>query len=319
VEEQMAPPSGGVSIPAPPLQFPIRGDDRLVIREIPLREAAAFVAQHHYSKVMPKLNKVVMGLFQEERLVGCITFGWGVRPLDTIKKLFPSLTSKDYLEIGKLCLLDEMPKNTESRFISAAMRFLKQLRPDLKIVFTWADAIWGKPGSIYQASNFWFGGSISSEAYRTSEGFRLHPRQLAKYLVYKGIIKLDAKGRPIKGNYVTGAEVKKSPSLGHSNWAPKESQRKANASGVRRPCPESLKYLGMSHVRGLQFRYVHFLGTAKEVKLLLTESTVLWHRDYPKADDCRWQITDGVSKWHPWFPLEDGGRPFEGAFDTVKK
>jgi len=146
------------------------------------------VARHHYSKVMPKLDKVILGLFQNDALVGCITFGWGVRPLDTIKKLFPSLESKDYLEIGKLCMLDELPKNSESRFITAAMRFLKQLRPELKLVFTWADAIWGKPGYIYQASNFLFGGSISSEAYRTKEGARLHPRQLHKYLMSIGEI-----------------------------------------------------------------------------------------------------------------------------------
>jgi hypothetical protein len=302
MEEQMAPPSGGVSIPAPSLQFSIRGDDNLTIKTIPLQVAAEFVARNHYSKVMPRLNKIIFGLYQKEDLVGCITFGWGVRPLDTIKKLFPSLESKDYLEIGKLCLLDTMPKNTESRFITAAMRFLKQLRPELKLVFTWADAIWGKPGYIYQASNFLFGGSIASEAYRTEEGHRLHPRQLHKYLVYKGEI---AKGQ--KGRRVTPKEVSENPSAGLGNWTPNNGK-----AGVRRPYASDLARLGMAHVRGLQFRYLYFLCPVKEQERLLQESTAIWHRDYPKAEDCAWKIKVGGGQWCEWKPE---GKVFTGAFD----
>jgi hypothetical protein len=279
-----------------------------VIREVPFKVAAEFVAKHHYSKVMPKLNKVILGLFQKDDLVGCITFGWGVRPRDTIKKLFPSLDSKDYLEIGKLCMLDELPKNSESRFITAAMRFLKQLRPELKIVFTWADAIWGKPGYIYQASNFLFGGSISSEAYRTKEGARLHPRQLHKYLMSIGEI---SKGK--KGRYVTPSDVAKNPELGVGNW-----RAKGTVSGVRRPFPSDMKRLSMSHVRGLQFRYVYFLCPDKESKVLLQESPIHWHRDYPKLKDCEWKIRTGEEKWSPWNPLEHGA-VFTSAFDIERK
>ena len=293
--------------------FVMRGTPEWVIREVPLCDAAEFVARHHYSKVMPKLNKVVLGLFEAARMVGVITFGWGVRPKDTIKKLFPSLDSKDYLEIGKLCLLDELPKNSESRFISAAMRFLKQLRPDLKLVFTWADAIWGKPGYIYQASNYLFGGSIGSEAYRTKEGARLHPRQLHKYLMSIGEI---SKGN--KGVYVTPAEVAKDRKLGIGNWAPKGTVSKGTVSGVRRPYPSDLERLGMSHVRGLQFRYVYFRCSDKERDGLLAESSVHWHRDYPKAEDCTWQLRTGSEKWHEWKPLENGARPFTSAFDIER-
>jgi hypothetical protein len=44
--ELVAPPQDGGLSPAPPLQFSLRGDDGLVIREISLREAAEFVAAH---------------------------------------------------------------------------------------------------------------------------------------------------------------------------------------------------------------------------------------------------------------------------------
>ena len=303
--EQAVQPQGGSPNLAPPLQFYLKGDDNLVIREISLKTAAVFVAEHHYSKVMPKLNKVVFGLFRQDSLVGCITFGWGVRPLDTIKKLFPSLISKDYLEIGKLCLLDEMPKNSESRFIAAAMKFLHRIRPDLKLVFTWADAIWGKPGYIYQAANFLFGGEIESEAYRSREGLRMHPRQLNKY-----IVKFCGES---KGRYVSPEEVRDKPELGVGNWAAKNT-----SSGVRRPFPSDMKRLGLSHVRGLQFRYVYFLCPDKEKQTLLAESYVLWHRDYPKLEDCKWRIKIEDEKgYHEWNPLPLNQPVFTGAFDMI--
>ena len=227
VERSVIQQADGGSSPAPSLHFVLKGEPSLYIEEISLKTAAAFVKENHYSKVMPKLNKVVLGLFDSTaRLVGVITFGWGVRPQDTIRVLFPSLKAEDYLEIGKMCLLDEMPKNSESRFIAAAGRCLKKLRPGVKVLFTWADAIWGKPGYIYQASNFWFGGSISSEAYRTKEGWRLHPRQLHKYLLSIGEIK---KGPGGKGRYAPPQEIRDNPSVAIGNWLPK-----GTTSGVRK-------------------------------------------------------------------------------------
>jgi hypothetical protein len=294
--------------------FKLKGTPELEIREISLTEAANFVREHHYSKVMPKLNKEVFGLFHEDRLVGCITFGWGVRPKDTIANLFPSLDTKDYREIGKLCLLDEMPKNTESRFIAGSMKFLKMKRPELSVVFTWADAIWGKPGYIYQASNFWFGGSAASEAYRVdATKTRLHPRQLRKWLVSIGEIG----SRPDeRGTYVTPSDVSKNPELSKGNWLPLGALKK-NTSGVRRPYEACRIRLGLSHIRGSQFRYAYFLKNEKE---LLVKSTVTWSRsDYPKNKDCEWKISEPGKRPREWNPPcgADGKlQIFSEAFDT---
>ena len=255
---------------------------------------------------------------------GVITFGWGVRPADTIKKLFPKLPcvegsedptdkiARHYLEIGKLCLLDELPKNSESRFISSAMKFLKHLRPELKLVFTWADAIWGKPGYIYQATNFLFGGYTDSEAYRTEDLQRLHPRQLHKYLISIGEITKDN-----RGERVTREDVLKNPEKGIGNWEPNDSSK----SGVRRPYPPDMLRLKLSHIRGMQFRYVHFLCPKPEQKKLLSESETHWHTDYPKTDSCQWSIKrPGASSWdHEWNPLKLGEPIFSGAFDIQKE
>ena len=85
------------------------------------------IQKFHYSNVLPRITKYYFGLYENDILVGTITLGWGVRPKHTIKKLFPLLDSKDYLEIGKMCLDDNMPKNSETQFLSLIVRFSSYL------------------------------------------------------------------------------------------------------------------------------------------------------------------------------------------------
>ena len=134
--------------------------------------ASCFVYKYHYAKNMPRINKLAYGLFEDTRLFGVMTFGYGTRPLHTIKRIFPTLEVLDYLELGRLCCHPDMPRNTESWFIS---RVLKQVDA-VQLIFSWADGILGKPGYVYQASNFWYGGFIWSEMYIDNEGRRIHPR-----------------------------------------------------------------------------------------------------------------------------------------------
>jgi hypothetical protein len=148
------------------------------VRPITAKEMATFVAQNHYSIVMPRITKACFGGFRDEELAAAISFGYGSRPRHTIQKLFPSLNTTDYMEIGKMCLKDDEPGNSESQFMSVAFRMLHEKFPNLKLIFTWADGIWGKPGYVYQASNFLYGGFIWTDAYQTHDGKRIHPLQL---------------------------------------------------------------------------------------------------------------------------------------------
>ena len=137
-----------------------------------------FVAQHHYAVISPPITKLTLGLFHKGELVGVALWGYGTRPKHTIKKLFPSLDVEDYLELNRLCVLDEMPRNTESRFLSMMVAHIKERLPEVKLLFSWADGMRGKPGYIYQASNWLYGGSIWSEFYMTGDGEVVHPRFL---------------------------------------------------------------------------------------------------------------------------------------------
>jgi hypothetical protein len=228
------------------------------VEEITRRpEMQDFVTKWHYSAVLPRQTKLCIGGFRDMDLKAAVSFGWGTRPLHTIRKLFPSLGVKDYLDIGKMCLENDEPKNSESMFLSQAIRILKIKRPDVKVLFTWADAMWGKPGYIYQASNFLYGGHIWTDVYRTADGKRLHPLQLQSERRLRGL--------PI-------------------------------AHRTQRPSWAEMQELGWRHYFGKQFRYVNFLCPLAERSRLLQESPFGWNTNYPKDKDCEWKIQTEIGR-----------------------
>lgn len=149
-------------------------------------EALKMIRQYHYSNTLPKLNKYFVGFFLENKLVGVITLGYGTQPLHTIKKLFPSLETKDYYEIGRMCMTEEMPKNSESQMISALIKWLKIKEPTKKVLFTWADGMLGKVGYVYQSCSFYYAGYSNTDIYIYEDGTKINPRQMTKILKKDG-------------------------------------------------------------------------------------------------------------------------------------
>lgn len=151
------------------------------IKEISKEECLKMIQKYHYSNTLPKINKHCLGFFLENELVGVITLGYGTRPLHTIKRIFPSLSTNDYYEIGRMCMTEEMTKNSESQMIRMCVKWLKENEPQIKILFTWADGMIGKPGYVYQASGFIYAGYSGGEMYM-KDGVKIHVRQMKSIL-----------------------------------------------------------------------------------------------------------------------------------------
>ena len=76
-------------------------------------------------------------------------------------------------------MTEEMPRNSESQMLSQLVKWIKQNCPEVKVLFTWADGMVGKPGYVYQASNFWYLGYIWTDIYM-KDGVKIHVRQTKK-------------------------------------------------------------------------------------------------------------------------------------------
>jgi hypothetical protein len=219
------------------------------IREVDKFTAAALIQTYHYSKVMPKLTKHYLGIFLDNKMVGVLTLGWGTQPRQTINKLFPGFTTADYYEIGKMCMLPEMPRNSESQMISAVIAWMKVNTPQKKFLYTWADGIVGKVGYVYQAANFLYGGFIWTDIYIGPDGEKIHPRTTKDLC---------------KENAIFSGKEK-------VFWLTKD----------------FMKVKGISRIKGKQFRYIMPLN--KISRRLLTKSTVEWTLEYPKQKDLQWK------------------------------
>jgi hypothetical protein len=64
---------------------------------------------------------------------------------------------KQYRELTRLVLLDEVPKNSESKFIGWTLKWLAK-NTDLVALISYADPLFGHNGTIYQATNWIYTG-----------------------------------------------------------------------------------------------------------------------------------------------------------------
>jgi hypothetical protein len=229
------------------------------IKEITKGYATEFIQSLHYSKTMPRLTKHFLGCYLENELVGVLTLGWGTQPKATIAKLFDGLDTKNYYEIGKMCMKEEMPKNSESQMISAVVKWMKVNTPERQFLYTWADGIMGKPGYVYQAANFLYGGFIWTQIYISDKGEKIHPRSARKLCEENVQFKLER-----EPDFFVGKKGER------IYWLTQD----------------FLDYKNILKVHGKQFRYI--LPLNKKARKLLKKSNVEWNLNYPKGNDLVW-------------------------------
>lgn len=110
----------------------------------------------------------------------------------------------DVIELRRLCCIDDTPKNTESFFIGATLRWLKRNTAH-RIVVSYADAEHGHTGTIYRASNFTLEGKRAGARVILFNGKQYHDKTIRTK--YKG--KLKPFAARIKAALETGEAVYK--------------------------------------------------------------------------------------------------------------
>lgn len=148
---------------------------QIYIKEIDSKLANRLIIENHYSGTVPKGVKFHLGIFIEETLYGVAQFGFGIRPHETCK-FVKDTKPNEYLELNRLWISDKLGKNAESNSISKAMKFVKEKKPELKWIISFADGMMGKVGTIYQATNFIYTGyrKETGGIWLTKNGERLH-------------------------------------------------------------------------------------------------------------------------------------------------
>ena len=125
----------------------------LVVRVIDAKLANDFIKKWHYSgKVVPN-SQLHFGVLLNGVLHGVMQFGPPMLKHKMIK-LVANTPWNGFIELNRLAFDPFLPKNSESRAISVALRIIKKKAPHIKWVVSFADGIQCGDGTIYRATGF---------------------------------------------------------------------------------------------------------------------------------------------------------------------
>lgn len=146
-------------------------------------DARMLIKNNHYSKSYRSLmQKHVFELHSNNELIGVAVFG---RPIG--RNLPDGL-----IELRRLVLIDDKPKNTTSWFLARCIKWLKK-NTDYNGIITYADPNEGHTGVIYRACNFtYLGRSLEPNPRIITDGKKkIHLRQV--YQKRRGVYSVSAK------------------------------------------------------------------------------------------------------------------------------
>jgi len=132
--------------------------------------AAKYAVEHwHYSRCLPAAKLIKIGVWENQSFKGVVIFSCG-----------NNMNSHKPFNIGKfeVCELSRIALARHSfevsRIISVAIKLLKHKCPKLKLIISYADPFHGHNGTIYQASNWFYIGSGTTDtkarAYKDKHG-----------------------------------------------------------------------------------------------------------------------------------------------------
>jgi hypothetical protein len=126
---------------------------QLLVKPISQADAAKIVRSCHYSKSVTQNSQLHFGVFLDGKCGGAMQFGPSLDKRK-IQGLVSDTGWNSFLELNRMAFADWLPKNSESRAISVALRMIKKNYPHIEWVISFADGTQCGDGTIYRASGF---------------------------------------------------------------------------------------------------------------------------------------------------------------------
>ncbi len=126
---------------------------RIVVKPIGSADARRIIKALHYSGKVVNNSCVHLGVFLDGRCGGAMQFGPSLDKRKMIGLVEGTLWN-EFVELNRMAFADWLPRNSESRAIGYAMKWLRATYPWLKWVVSFADATQCGDGTIYRASGF---------------------------------------------------------------------------------------------------------------------------------------------------------------------
>lgn len=150
----------------------------LIIKRIDSKHANDFIRKWHYSGKIVMNSQLHFGVFYEGKLHGVMSFGASLDKRK-IMALVPGTKWNEFVELNRMAFDDLLPKNSESRCLSVAIRLIKKHAPHIKWIISFADATQCGDGTMYRASGFVLTAiNVSKNLCKRSDGVVIHKMTL---------------------------------------------------------------------------------------------------------------------------------------------
>jgi hypothetical protein len=141
----------------------------------------SFLKRWHYSDYVNIQAKEVFCLFRPGKfgipeMIGVCIYTRPAGP--SAAQSYHPENPERCLELRRLCLIDDTPKNAESFFVGSTLRYLRK-NTTWEFVLSYADENQGHSGVIYRASNFKYLGKTSAGKTLEVDGKPFHIRTLS--------------------------------------------------------------------------------------------------------------------------------------------
>jgi hypothetical protein len=128
----------------------------------------------HYLHRWPGVVTAIVGMWRGPFLVGVIVFA--LPPRETAKRYKCSLA----WELARLYVRDSEPFNSETWFMSKAIKWLKKTHSLVEVLVSYADPSAGHKGTIYKAANWVQDGRTDQERKTPRFDYRVNGKMYSR-------------------------------------------------------------------------------------------------------------------------------------------
>jgi hypothetical protein len=236
----------------------------ILLRPISAQDANALVRRVHYSGKVVNNSQLHIGVFLAGKLEGAMQFGPSLDKRK-IQGLVTGTAWHEFLELNRMAFSEALPRNSESRALSVAMRLLRQHAPQVKWVISFADGTQCGDGTIYRAAGFVLTGiKQNDQIWQAPDGVSVATSRVATDTRRPGRQKLFAGSMTMLGE--KGAARQRRDILSRVTATKDINIKETGAASMRQ-----FKELGWEPLPGYQMRYIYFIDPAYRARLTVPE------------------------------------------------
>lgn len=189
---------------------------------------------YHYSKTIPTGKLVGVGVWEDDKFIGCVVFGRGVGNAAIEQFGIPVTEGAELVRVAL-----RAHKTPVTKIVSIAIKILKKHSPGLKILVSYADTRQGHLGIIYQAGNWYYTGKAKTTPDYLYKGKYFHVISMNKMIkrgkfdrAFVNSLPTRSGGERLRYVYVIDSSMRQLIE-GLSKPYPKRDEHESNASGFQ--------------------------------------------------------------------------------------